>query len=332
MSVNQMKSFPYDLTNMVNAMGATYAAMVGSNLPAGLTFDLTLGAQRGVLSGQVPERPGTYQASYALYDSNQCLVIELSVYVVVGQSSEPQPEQACGKPISLQWDFGEVKGGTFHFLTAHQIPTSIQYQITSAGAIAAELLSSNLPGQAEFNLDLDSHIGSLSGFIPAQAAAYQLVFALYDQAECEVIHLTVLLNVEGSEPYNPPTVTPQPGGQVCLHVIAVVASSQMRTTTAYLPQYNEIPVEMVVNGNLRRTTAFDLCGTARTQFTIQAQADFWTQQEAHLIFMGWQRYNEQTQQWVPLSDDQKVTENPNIRITLQNGGSLRAVYQLREQG
>jgi len=106
----------------------------------------------------------------------------------------------------------------------------------------------------------------------------------------------------------------------------------MQTTTHYLPQYTEIPVKMAVNGHLQRTTPYDLCGSAGTQFTIQTQADFWTQQEAHLIFLGWQRYDEQNEQWVPLSSNQQVTQNPILRITLQNGGSLRAVYQQREQG
>ncbi len=56
----------------------------------------------------MPERPGTYQVRYALYDPNQCLVINLTVYLVVGQPSEPERE--CPNPITLQWDFGEVKG------------------------------------------------------------------------------------------------------------------------------------------------------------------------------------------------------------------------------
>jgi len=333
------KSFPYEVSGILQGFDIVGANQMSSDLPAGVQFSIDTNTDKGTLQGTLPTNSMTYHVVYGFVDTNKCTVAILHVFInvagggeVPGTTTPTQPEPACGRAIPRQWDFGEVKGGTFHFLTARQIPTSIQYQISSAGAIAAELLSSNLPGQAEFNLDLDSHIGTLSGFIPAQAATYQLVFALYDQAECEVIHLTVLLNVEGSTPGVPPTVTPQPGGQLCVHVSAVVASSQMRTTTAYLPQYNEIPVEMVVNGNLRRTTAFDLCGAAGTQFTIQAQADFWTQQEAHLIFMGWQRFNEQTQQWVPLSDDQKVTQNPNITITLQNGGLLRAVYQLREQG
>jgi len=298
-------------------------------------FSIDTNTDKGTLQGTLPTYAMTYHVVYGFVDTNKCTVAVLHVFInvagggeVPGTKTPTQPGPACGTAIARQWDFGDVKGGTIHFLTARQIPADIQYQINSAGAITAELVSSNLPGQAEFNLDLDNHIGSLSGYIPAQVTKYQLVFALYDQAECDVIHLTVLLNVGGSvEVTPPPTQT-----SICVHVTAVVASSQMRTTTAYLPQFTEIAVKMAVNGNLQRTTPYDLCGSAGTQFMIQTQADFWTQQEAHLIFQGWQKLNEQTQQWEPLSSDQRVTQNPIFTLILQNGGSLRAVYQQQAQG
>jgi hypothetical protein len=322
MRVNQMKSFPYELTYMVNEMGATSAATIGSSFPAGLTFDLALSAQRGVLSGQVPERPGTYQISYALYDRNQCFVIELTVYVIVGQSSEPEPE--CGRPTSLQWDFGAVKGGTFHLLTARQIPTNIQYQINSAGVIAAELLSSNLPEQAEFNLDLDNHIGALSGFMPAQAATYQLVFALYDQAECEVIRLNVLLNVERSVQETPP---PTQTERICVDVSAVAIVQAIGTATHYQPQVSEpeaIAVQMVVDGKQYYTTPFQICGSKGDTIRIQTEAEFWTYTEQRLIFAAWQKkeWDSAEQQWTWVT----ISQSQLISIRLEQGGSLRAVY------
>jgi hypothetical protein len=70
-----------------------------------------------------------------------------------------------------------------------------------------------------------------------------------------------------------------------------------------------------------------MCEPYGTQVSIQAPADFWTQQQQHLYFQGWQRYNEQTQQWAVLSENPSVNQNPNITLTLQNGGSLRAVYE-----
>jgi len=333
------RSFPYEVSGILQGFDIVGVSQMSSDLPGGVQFSVDPNTDKGTLQGTLPTSAMTYHVVYGFVDVNKCTVAILHIYInVAGGGEQPgtttptYPEPACGAAIARQWDFGEVKGGTIHFLTARQIPADIQYQINSAGAIAAELVSSNLPGQAEFDLNLDSHIGTLSGYIPAQATTYQLVFALYDQAECEVLRLTVLLNVGGSTEVTPPTVTPQPGGQLCVHVSAVVASSQMRTTTAYFPQYTEIPVKMAVNGHLQRTTPYDLCGSAGTQFTIQTQADFWTQQEAHLIFVGWQRLNEQTNQWEPLSNDQRVTQNPTLRITLQNGGSLRAVYQQGEQG
>jgi len=249
-------------------------------------------------------------------------VIELTVYVIVGQPSEPEPE--CGKPTSLQWDFGEVKGGTFHLLTARQIPTNIQYQINSAGAIAAELLSSNLPGQAEFNLNLDNHIGSLSGFMPAQAATYQLVFALYDQAECEVIRLTVLLNVAGSVQETPP---PTQTERICVDVSAVAIVQTVRTTTTYQPQVSEpeaIAVQMVINGKQYQTTPFQVCGSKGDEIRIQTEAEFWTQTEERLIFAAWQKkvWDNVEQQWTWVT----ISESQFIGIRLEQGGTLRAVY------
>jgi hypothetical protein len=323
MRVHQMKSFPYDLTTLVSNFGATSASMIGSNLPAGLSFDLALSVQRAVLQGEVPERPGTYQVRYALYDPNQCLVINLTVYLVVGQPSEPERE--CPNPITLQWDFGEVKGGTFHFLTARQIPTDIQYQINSTGAIAAEPLSSNLPGQAEFKLDLDSRVGSLSGFIPAQPATYQVVFALYDQAECEVIRLNVLLNVGKTAQETPP---PAETERVCVDVSAVYIPRTIGTPTHYQPQVaepEEIGVQMVINGKQYYTTPFQICGSPGDQFTIQAETEFWTQTEERLTFAAWQKkvWDEKEQQWTWVT----ISQSPFLGIRLQEGGSLRAVYQ-----
>jgi len=124
-----------------------------------------------------------------------------------------------------------------------------------------------------------------------------------------------------------------PVNKVCVSVSAVVSSGQVATTTAYMgTQYTEVPVEMTVNGKVKYTTPYNLCGESGTQFLIQTPRDFWTEQEAHLYFIGWQRYDEQRRAWVPISDNPKITQNPFIRITLKNGGSLRAVYQQRGQG
>jgi hypothetical protein len=117
-----------------------------------------------------------------------------------------------------------------------------------------------------------------------------------------------------------------PVEQPCVHVSAVL-SGGIPTTTAYMmPQVTEISVKMAVNGSIRKVTPFDLCGSPGTSFTIQTQADFWTEQEAHLIFIGWQRYDEQKQTWTTFS------KNATIMVRLQTGGSLRAVYQQRGQG
>jgi len=326
MRVSQMRSFPYDLTALVNEAGAVSASLLSSNVPSGLTLELILSAQRAVLEGQVPEKPGSYQVEYLLFDRNQCPVIDLTIYLGVGApSEEPPPETGCPNPITLSWDFGEVKGGTFHFLTVREIPSSIQYQINSTGAIAADLISSNLPTRAEFNLDLESGIGSLTGYMPAEAGTYEVAFALYDQAECEVIRLRVLISVGGAAQEETPLPETQ---KVCVDVSAVALPRSFQTPTTHLPQPSEpeeISVQMVINGKQYYTTPFRICGSPGDRFTIQAEIEYWTQQEERFTFTAWQNKvwdsSQGTWTWVTIS------QSPFLGITLQQGGSLRAVYE-----
>ncbi len=332
MRIISTKSFPYEVGGILQGFDIVSANQMSSDLPGGVTFSIDTNTDKGTLQGTLPTSPTTYHVVYGFVDANNCNVVVLHISIEVSGGGQEQPGQACGRAIASQWNYGDVKGGTIHFLTARQIPTNLQYQINSAGVVAANVVSSTLPEKAQFNLDLNNHIGTLTGYIPAQSATYQVVFALSDQSECEVIRLTVLLTVKGETGGNPPSSQTS----VCAHVTAVVASSTQGYSSMATPtltmQYTEIAVKMAVNGHLQRTTPYDLCGSAGTQFTIQAQADFWTQKEEHFIFKGWQTYNEQTKQWVPFSNDQRIVQNPILRIILQNGGSLRGVYQQGEQG
>ena len=99
----------------------------------------------------------------------------------------------------MRWDFGEVKGGTLHFFTQRRMPSELLSQIRAAGAREAKLLSSGLPQGVEFNLNLASGVGVLQGYMPPQPATYEVIYALYDSQDCEVVRLTVQLRVGSGE-------------------------------------------------------------------------------------------------------------------------------------
>jgi len=196
---------PQELLQALSELGVVAASLSSSNLPAGLNFELLLQFGQGRLTGQVPGQPGLYQVIFNLMDSSQCAVGQLYVLISVGQPTtgptgptEPTGPQ-CPEALALRWDFGEVKGGTLHFFTQRQMPPELLSQIRSAGAQQAELVSSGLPQGVEFNLNLANGVGVLQGYMPPQAATYEVIYALYDSRDCEVVRLTVQLRVGGRE-------------------------------------------------------------------------------------------------------------------------------------
>jgi len=275
----------------------------------------------------------TYHVVYGFVDTNKCTVAVLHVSInVAGGGEQPGTTTPSGPELSVV-----VTNVSVEQLCGDKYSHAVTVYYDTSGGTAPVSIEGIYWTYPNGSTSRTTGISMASGWLRSQISypnGGQITVRV--QAQDGAGHTasdtgTAYLPPCG-EVGTPPTVTPQPGEQPCVHVSAVVASGQMQTTTHYLPQYTEIPVKMAVNGHLQRTTPYDLCGSAGTQFTIQTQADFWTQQKAHLIFLGWQRYDEQNKQWIPLSSDQKVTQNPNLRITLQNGGSLRAVYQQREQG
>jgi hypothetical protein len=78
---------------------------------------------------------------------------------------------------------------------------------------------------------------------------------------------------------------------------------------------------IVVNGNERRTTDFQVCGTAGARITLQASAEAYSANKDRLVFSYWERYNSSTGSWEAFSEVQMLL------ITLQQGGQIRAVYR-----
>jgi hypothetical protein len=99
-----------------------------------------------------------------------------------------------------------------------QMSEELRQVIAQAGATSYQLLSSNLPPTLSFELLLPYGQGRLSGQVPPRAATYQLMYSLYNQAQCEVIRLTVVITV--GEPTAPTgglqvTITEAVAEQVC---------------------------------------------------------------------------------------------------------------------
>ncbi|NOX44610.1 MAG: hypothetical protein GXO72_02570, partial [Caldiserica bacterium] len=124
-TVHSVQNFPQDLMQAVANTGAIYAERLQDDLPPGLTFDLAMEQRVGILQGQVPAQGGSWRAVFRLYDSRECPVITLTVYISAAPQPQPQPTQLSarfsywrGTPICeegvsheilLQW---EISGGT----------------------------------------------------------------------------------------------------------------------------------------------------------------------------------------------------------------------------
>ena len=77
----------------------------------------------------------------------------------------------------------------------------------------------------------------------------------------------------------------------------------------------------LVNREEERTTSFDLCGRAGTQFLLQPQLEAWTREQRELIFSHWERYDPEQEAWIPFS------EAGLLLVTVQQSVQIRAVYQ-----
>ena len=126
----------------------------------------------------------------------------------------------------------------------------------------------------------------------------------------------------------PTPVDPRPEPtEVCLSVDAVFVYREVMRTGSY-GQTVEYPlsVQIAVNQTQYQTTKFALCAPRETQFYLQAPTDhFAEQQYEELAFSHWERYDTIEQAWIPFA------EAVMLRVTLQSGGQLRAVYHAADE-
>jgi len=110
----------------------------------------------------------------------------------------------------------------------------------------------------------------------------------------------------------------------CITVSAVHQYTRIGTATTHAQPQTEadpIVVTFVVNREEERTTVFDLCGRAGTQFLLQPQAEAWTRNQTELIFSHWERYDPNEEVWIPFS------EADLLLVTIQQSVQIRAVYR-----
>jgi len=88
-----------------------------------------------------------------------------------------------------------VRGGLV--MMQREMPMDLQRELSSAGAVDDERVSSTLPALASFALDIEDVRGTLTGVIPGEPATYELAYELYDRSRSLVGVLHVLIKVEG---------------------------------------------------------------------------------------------------------------------------------------
>ncbi len=332
------RTMPSTLAGQLRAAGITRVTQVSSNLPSGVSLALDIGRGVGTLTGLIPERMGSYQVVFALFDGDQCERYRLTVTLNV---QVPDP---C-RTTQLRWDFGEVRGGTLHLLTAKQLPTDILSQVRAANIVNHTVLRSTLPSGVSLNLDLGRGIANLTGYMPAGDAKYEVVYALFDETKCDRFHLAVSMHVGGAP-------RPTPGAQLEVH--AVYVSSGMaaylgdRPTTQHLldnfPALN-VPVH-VIGETTPQATPFTVerpVGTqAALQFSVRIEAGtslqagpvdgrllmtrppttFVPESELRGVAIRIGTH----EQWIPLTEEQRRATHFILRPTLSANTRVVAVY------
>ena len=135
-----------------------------------------------------PGRPGSYELAVVPYcDGQPCA--ECSVTMVLVDEAPPHRSE-------YRWEFAALEGGGLKMIR-RDMPSDLRRELSLAGAVDGERVSSTLPALAGFALDLEDAQGTLTGVMPGDPATYELVYELYDRLRSLVGVLHVLIAVEG---------------------------------------------------------------------------------------------------------------------------------------
>jgi hypothetical protein len=270
-----------------------------------------------------------YTVVYGFVDAHQCPVGTLTIEIGTGEAppptQTPESQRAC-MTIHAAYEqpgFLFIRGTTVNI----SVPITINYEDTRETTfqicgtprqqvlfIAPETYWTE--EQQEVPFARWERMNTATGEWEPVSESPALATTMVDGASFRALYT--------GEPLVTVTPTPpQQASEVCLGVDAVFIYQRIGTTTAYQqPQTEEpIAVQITVNQSQYQTTKFALCATPGTQYFLQAPEEHYTAQEQRLVFSHWERYDPIEQTWIPFA------EALLLRVTLQSGGQLRAVYR-----
>ncbi|MDD5219558.1 MAG: hypothetical protein PHV11_03210, partial [Candidatus Bipolaricaulis sp.] len=331
------KSIPADVITHLSQFTIVSSYETYSSLPPDGSFTLDLTRRTGTASGTFTAGV-SYRVILEFVDSRKCPVGTLTVLIGTGPSQgSTETQQACMN-ISAVFEQQQTgllalfsRGGMTELAvpvvvnssetrtTAFQLCGTLRQQfllVASKDAytpqqvrLAFNRWEQKSPGSDSWGVA--SEQPSLSGYL-VSGMSYRAVY----------VPITVGTTTPGTT--TPGTTTPTPAQQPCLNVSAVFVYETIGSTSAYPPATRRVEeplgVVIIINGRDRRTTDFQVCGSAGVRLTLQASAEAYSQSKERLAFSFWERYNTQTGSW------EAISEEATLAIALQQGGQIRAVY------
>jgi hypothetical protein len=167
-----VRQMPTELYSQIMAAGVQEAELLSSGLPTGVQFKLNLANGTGLLQGYMPPQPATYEVVYALYDSQGCEAIRLTVQISVGGGgAQAQPlqvairtavDKVCGDEyshaVTVYW---QASGGTQPLVVG---PIGIRYP---DGHVESRIDHFPASGSMTFQVDLQEG-GTVVAFVQVQ--------------------------------------------------------------------------------------------------------------------------------------------------------------------
>ena len=329
------KSLPIDISGHLSQFDIVSSYQVGSFLPRDGEFVLNLDRRTGTVTGTFAAGV-TYSVTFEFVDAHQCPVGTLTILIgaegtpptqtpepETPQTETPQTTRACMSVAAVyeQAGFLFFRGST----TSISVPVLINYDETRETAfqlcgtprqqvllIAEETYWTE--AKVEVPFDRWERLNASGAWETVSEEPY-LSVTLVNDASYRAVY------AGASQGTTTPT-TPQQS-EACLGVDAVFIYQRIGTTTAYqqTPTEEPLSVQITVNQNQYKTTKFALCAAPGTQYYLAAPQEHYTATEQRLLFAYWERYDAQEQSWVAFSEAQM------LRVTLQSGGQIRAVYR-----
>jgi hypothetical protein len=338
------KSIPADVATHLLGFTIVGTYETYSDLPPDGSFSLDLASRTGTVSGTFAAG-ASYRVVLEFVDAQKCPIGTLTVLINTGRSpGQTETTQAC---MAISAVFEQQQAGFLTYLfgggmteiavqvvvnsaetrtTAFQLCGALRQQFL---LIAAKEASGPQKERLAFNRWEQKNPGSDKWTTASEEPSLNTY--LVNGAAYRAVYQAIAVGTVTPGTTTPGTTTPGttvPGTltrQPCLNVSAVYVYEMLGSTAVYPPTMRTVEeplsVLIVVNGNERRTTDFQVCGAAGARITLQASAEAYSANKDRLVFSYWERYNSSTGSWEAFSEVQMLL------ITLQQGGQIRAVYR-----